>query len=106
MPPPYCFGYHIEKTNRKCNKCIVGEGQRALPQPECPGFAVILPKIQNLPPIPAPRSGGATVEVQGSGFMEARPTSVEAVEDPSPTERRLSANQVAYINDAQVVSDR
>ncbi|MBO7188275.1 MAG: hypothetical protein J6V31_01650 [Tidjanibacter sp.] len=61
---------------------------------------------QNLPPIPAPRSDGATVEVQGSGFMEARPTSVEAVEDPSPTERRLSANQVAYINDAQVVSDR
>lgn len=61
---------------------------------------------QNLPPIPAPHSDGETVEVQGSGFMEARPTSVEAVEDPSPTERRLSANQVAYINDAQVVSDR
>ena len=32
MTPPYGIGYHIEKTKRKCNKCGVGEGQRALPK--------------------------------------------------------------------------
>ena len=60
---------------------------------------------ESLPPIPV-----ATVPVvevlQGSGFMEARATDVEPVEDPSPTERRLSPNQIAYQNDAQVISDR
>lgn len=70
------------------------------------GVAASVVLDESLPPLPAKQSEEVPGEVQGRGFMEARPTSVEAVEDPSPTERRLSANQVAYINDAQVISDR
>lgn len=61
---------------------------------------------QNLPPIPTDTPPAESEAMQGKGFFEARATSVAPVEDPSPTERRLSANQLAYQNDAQIISDR
>ncbi len=40
------------------------------------------------------------------GFERARPTMVEPTEDPSLAERQLSANELAYRNDARTISDR
>lgn len=63
---------------------------------------------ESMPPLPSSPTSSEPAEeaVQGSGFMEARATSVEPTEDPSPTERKLSANQLAYQNDAMTISDR
>ncbi len=41
-----------------------------------------------------------------SPFEQARPTTVETTEDPSLKNKSLSANQLAYMNDARAISDR